>query len=140
MERNHWTVKVIAEKGGISPIETNFWYNLVPKIGLVKETVLQKSIFTYKPRGAPPKNESGIQSGRRVVTDVQGVAKVLSPLAKCNGNNRTTIQSHVAHPPCSCQNAHKHVSIPLQAASLPNCKCLCEPSEIDNYIMYMSSM
>ena len=33
VERNHWTMKRIAERGGITPEEATFWYNVTPRKG-----------------------------------------------------------------------------------------------------------
>ena len=55
VERNHRTVKAIAERGGITPIEATFWYNMAPKVGQREETVPQRSIFLYEWRH--PKNK-----------------------------------------------------------------------------------
>ena len=47
VERNHRTIKAVAERGGTSPEQAVFWYNMSPKLGQVQETVLQLSTFTY---------------------------------------------------------------------------------------------
>ena len=31
IERNHWTIKAMAERSRISPQEAVFWYNIAPK-------------------------------------------------------------------------------------------------------------
>ena len=43
-ERNHRTIKALAERGVASPEETLFWYNMLPRMGLEEETVLQELI------------------------------------------------------------------------------------------------
>ena len=47
VERHHRTVKAIAERGGISPEEATFWYNMAPKVGQKDDTVLHRSVFNY---------------------------------------------------------------------------------------------
>ena len=48
VERHHRTVKAIAERGGISPEEATFWYNMAPKVGQRDDTVLYRSVFNYE--------------------------------------------------------------------------------------------
>ena len=48
VERNHRTIKAIAERGHISPLEAVFWYNMSPKVGLLESSVPQKSVFRYE--------------------------------------------------------------------------------------------
>ena len=48
MEQHHRTVKAIAERGGISPKEATFWYNMVPKVGQRDDTVPHRSVFNYE--------------------------------------------------------------------------------------------
>ena len=48
MERHHQMVKAIAERGGISPEEATFWYNIAPKVGQRDDTVLLRSVFNYE--------------------------------------------------------------------------------------------
>ena len=88
-------VKAIAERGGITPIEATFCYNMVPKVSQREETLPQWSIFTYEWRHLknkfpdvdeeePPRIQIGeevwmkppstwcmTQWGRRVVTGIQ---------------------------------------------------------------------
>ena len=48
VERHHRTVKAIAERGGISPEEATFWYNMAPKVGQRDDTVPHRSVFNYE--------------------------------------------------------------------------------------------
>ncbi|CAE1259502.1 unnamed protein product [Acanthosepion pharaonis] len=48
VERNHRTIKVIAERGGISPAEAVFWYNMSPKSGQREDTVPHRAVYTYQ--------------------------------------------------------------------------------------------
>ena len=41
-------VKAIAERGGISPEEATFWYNMAPKVGQRDDTVTHRSVFNYE--------------------------------------------------------------------------------------------
>ena len=47
VERHHRTIKAMAERGGISPIEAVFWYNVTPRQGQSVESVPQLGVFTY---------------------------------------------------------------------------------------------
>ena len=95
VERHHRTVKAIAERGGISPEEATFWYNMAPKVGQRDDTVPHRSVFNYEwshPRDTsqeideqgppriqireevwvkPPNARCTMQWGRGVITDVQ---------------------------------------------------------------------
>ena len=46
VERHHRTVK--AERGGISPEDATFWYNMAPKVGQRDDTVSHRSVFNYE--------------------------------------------------------------------------------------------
>ena len=99
MERHHQTVKAIAERGGISPEEATFWYNMAPKVGQRDDTVPHRSVFNYEwrhPRDTsleideqgpariqieevwvkPPNARCTTQWGREVITDVQSPNKL----------------------------------------------------------------
>lgn len=58
IERHHRTIKTMAERGGISPLQAVFWYNMSPRSGQDEQSVPQRSIFRYDwrhPAAAPPK-------------------------------------------------------------------------------------
>ena len=48
IERNHRTIKAVAERSQISPQVTVFWYNMAPKNGRDETSVPHKSVFTYE--------------------------------------------------------------------------------------------
>lgn len=48
VEHHHCTIKAMAERMQISPIEAVFWYNMSPSSGEDGETVPQKAVFRYK--------------------------------------------------------------------------------------------
>ncbi|MEL6803533.1 MAG: reverse transcriptase-like protein, partial [Bacteroidota bacterium] len=57
VERNHRTIKSLAERGGISPAEAVFWYNSAPRRGQDEQSVPHQSIFSYSwrhPATVPP--------------------------------------------------------------------------------------
>ena len=47
VEWHHQTVKAIAKRGGITPINATFWCNIASKVPQREETVPQRSIFIY---------------------------------------------------------------------------------------------
>lgn len=48
VERHHRTIKALAERGQITPMEAVFWYNLAPRSGLDGATVPQRAVFCYE--------------------------------------------------------------------------------------------
>ena len=50
VERHHRTVEAIAERGGISPEEATFWYNMAPKVGQRNDTMPHRSVCNYECR------------------------------------------------------------------------------------------
>ena len=48
VERNHRTVKSLAERSAIDPEEAVFWYNISPKKSQKEESVPQKRLHTYR--------------------------------------------------------------------------------------------
>ena len=47
VERNHRTIKRIAERGGITPEEATFWYNVTPRKGTEESSVPSNLFFQY---------------------------------------------------------------------------------------------
>ena len=48
VERHHRTVKAVAERGQISPLEAVFWYNMAPRSGQEEVSVPQRAVFRYE--------------------------------------------------------------------------------------------
>jgi hypothetical protein len=48
VERNHRTIKCMAERSGITPIEALFWYNITPRRSAEVSSAPYKSLFTYE--------------------------------------------------------------------------------------------
>ena len=48
VERNHWTIKRIAERGGITPEEATFWYNVTPRKETEESSVPSNLLFRYR--------------------------------------------------------------------------------------------
>ena len=46
--RHHRTVKAIAERGGISPEEATFGYNMAPNVRQRDDAMLHRSVFNYE--------------------------------------------------------------------------------------------
>ena len=47
VERHHRTIKAMAERGGITPLEATLWYNMSPRSGQDPDSVPQHSVFRY---------------------------------------------------------------------------------------------
>ena len=47
VERHHRTIKAVAERGRISPLEAVFWYNMAPRSGQEEASVPQRAVFQY---------------------------------------------------------------------------------------------
>ena len=48
VERHHRTIKALAERGQITPMEAVYWYNMAPRSGLDETTVPQRAVFRYE--------------------------------------------------------------------------------------------
>ena len=48
VERCHRTIKTMAERARISPVEAVYWYNMSPRCGQDESSVPQSSVHTYK--------------------------------------------------------------------------------------------
>ena len=59
VERNHRTVKAMAERGRITPEEAVFWYNMSPRQGQDAASVPHRSIFNYEWRHPLVQPEGG---------------------------------------------------------------------------------
>ena len=47
VERNHRTIKAMAERGGFSPIEAVFYYNSAPRYGQQEDSIPQRAVLAY---------------------------------------------------------------------------------------------
>ncbi|KAF2354244.1 Integrase catalytic core [Trinorchestia longiramus] len=63
VERHHRTVKAIAERGRISPIEAVYWYNSTPRSGQDELFVPQRSVYKYEWR-YPSVHPTGVEGGQ----------------------------------------------------------------------------
>ena len=82
VERHHRTIKALAERGQITPMEAVFWYNLAPRSGLDETTVPQRSVFRYEWRH-PSKIPSGEIKGNAATINIGEEVWVKPPDAKC---------------------------------------------------------
>ena len=48
VERNHRKIKRIAERGGITPEEATFWYNVMPRKGTEESSIPSNLLFRYR--------------------------------------------------------------------------------------------
>lgn len=87
VERIHRTIKTIAERSSISPLEAVFWYNVTPKSGQIEASVPQRSLFTYEWRYpfVEPKRNTETESPLVVGEEVW----VKPPNARCTTSWKT---------------------------------------------------
>lgn len=71
IERNHRTIKAIAERGNISPLRAVFFYNRSPRYGQEENSVPQRSVMTYEWRlpMVPPEKSCEKPTARVAVGD-----------------------------------------------------------------------
>ena len=48
VERHHRTIKAMAERGSISPMEAVFWYNMSPRAGQAENSLPPRAMFRYE--------------------------------------------------------------------------------------------
>lgn len=48
VERHHRTIKAMAERAQVTPMEAVFWYNMSPRSGQEERTVPHRAVFTYE--------------------------------------------------------------------------------------------
>ena len=82
VERHHRTVKAIAERGGISPEEATFWYNMAHKVGQRDDTVPHRSVFNYEWRH-PKDTSQEIDEQRPARIQIGEEVWVKPPNARC---------------------------------------------------------
>lgn len=85
VERNHRTIKAIAERGNISPLEAVFWYNMSPRTGQREDSVPQKALFNYDWRHPvmPPPSVRSIEASTFKLGDEVWVKP---PFVKCTSH------------------------------------------------------
>ena len=93
VERHHRTVKSVAERGRISPLEAVFWYNMAPRIGQEETSVPQRGVFRYDWRHpcAEPRLEGEVEGPESI--EVGDEVWVKPPNARCTtqwGRGRVT--------------------------------------------------
>ena len=93
VERNHRTVKAMAERSNVSPVEAAFYYNSSPRYGQQGDSVPQKSVFSYEWR--QPTERPGQRSREEQTASVRvgDEVWVKPPVAKCTaqwGRGRVT--------------------------------------------------
>ena len=82
VERNHRTIKTIAERGGMSPLDAVFYYNRSPRYRQEESSVPQRSVMTYEWR-LPIMNPEGQTEEPSAKVSVGDEVWVKPPEAKC---------------------------------------------------------
>ncbi|GFO16631.1 hypothetical protein PoB_004313600 [Plakobranchus ocellatus] len=71
VERHHRTIKSIAERGRVTPLDAVFWYNMSPRSGQDESTIPQRSVHRYTWRHPEVKTHlrrNDTPSGRGMLT------------------------------------------------------------------------
>ena len=109
VERHHRTVKAIAEKGKLDPIEAVFWYNMSPRSGQDENSVPHKAIFSYEWRHPAMKVELEDESADTRVA-VGDEVWVKPPMARCTDRwNRGIITSVNSNNNVSVDGMPRHI-------------------------------
>ena len=96
VERNHRTVKSLAEKSRIEPEEACFWYNMSPKVGQKEESIPQRVLYTYKwrmPMEEPFVYKRGVADSIKVGDEVWVKPRDCRCTSKWNMGEITSINS-----------------------------------------------
>lgn len=97
VERHHRTIKAMAERGQMTPMEAVFWYNMSPRSGQDESTVPQAAVFRYvwrHPSKEPADFEGGSVEGPASIR-VGDEAWVKPPDAKCTSQWRKGVVTAV---------------------------------------------
>ena len=85
VERNHRTIKTIAERGQVSPTEAVFWYNMAPRNGQKDLTIPHRSVFSYcwrHPEVEPVSDDGSVHP----VVNVGDEVWVKPPSSRCTSH------------------------------------------------------
>ena len=97
VERHHRTIKAVAERGGIDPRESVFWYNITPRVGQKEDSIPQQALFRYVWRQPfeVPMISGGVQSDRLAVGEEVWVKP---PNVKCTTQWKKGVVTEVNSP------------------------------------------
>ena len=88
IERNHRTIKTIAERSNITPPEATFWYNITPRSGT--SNIPQKALYSYEWRY--PAVDQSIGESEEAVVNIGDEVWVKPPNVRCTTKwNRGTV-------------------------------------------------
>lgn len=84
VERNHRTIKAMAERGNMSPMEAVFYFNSAPRYRQEEETIPQRSVFRYEWRQpAGPESDDVRMNEPSAQVTVGDEVWVKPPNARC---------------------------------------------------------
>ncbi|XP_012936576.1 uncharacterized protein LOC106011438 [Aplysia californica] len=83
VERNHRSIKAMAERGNISPMEAAFYFNSAPRYRQEQDTIPQQSVFTYKWRQPSATEREWGETNEPSVVTVGDEVWVKPPGARC---------------------------------------------------------
>lgn len=96
VERHHRTVKVIAERASITPIEAVYWYNSTPRVNQDETTVPQRSVMTYQWRCPCVTNEQPSKGEGTGSVKIGDEVWVKPPDARCTSQWSKGVVTDVA--------------------------------------------
>ena len=119
VERNHRTIKAIAERGRISPIDAVFYYNCSPKYGQDETSVPQRSVMRYTWRLPVMDPEKQAEEPHATVTVGEEVW-VKPPDAKCTSQwNRGRVTKVTSANNIEVDHMPRHI-LDVRAAGNPD--------------------
>ena len=108
VERNHRTIKTLAERGDLDPVEAVFWYNMSPRAGQDEHSIPHRAVSRYEWRH--PMVHPIQESNRDAVTvEIGEEVWVKPPDARCtshwkkgvvtgiNSNNNVSVDGMPRH-------------------------------------------
>lgn len=85
VERNHRTVKAVAEKSGVNPMEAVYWYNMSPRNGQDESSIPHRAVYKYNwrhPMTELCKDDDRVDEGQEKLR-VNDEVWVKPPNARC---------------------------------------------------------
>lgn len=83
VERHHRTIKAMAERARVTPMEAVFWYNMSPRTGQDERTVPQRAMFRYEWRHPSMMPEAVRGDGEAVSIKIGDEVWVKPPNVRC---------------------------------------------------------
>ncbi|KAG1705790.1 hypothetical protein GQR58_003759 [Nymphon striatum] len=131
VERNHRTIKRIAERGGISPEEATFWYNVTPRKDTDAGSVPSNGLYRYTWRVPFDVNLVKVESCEDSPFAVGDEVWVKPPIPSCTRQWSLGIVSDVV----SSGRAGSRVEVDVGSRRLCMCKACVERASANKEII-----